>query len=85
MIKMVDGGHWLGDGTDDKLEYGHASYQIPWSFIKTHIMDDGTEIYSRGKHGRMVKPITHPVWGDGVIVDKVKYVDGEWIQTVNSK
>jgi len=33
----------------------------------------------------MVKPITHPVWGDGVIVDKVKYVDGEWIQTVNSK
>ena len=44
MIKMIDGGHWLGNGTDDKLEYGHASYQIPWSFIKTHIMDDGTEI-----------------------------------------
>ena len=83
MVKMIDGGYWLGEG--DQLFHGHASYEIPPAFIKSHILDDGTEIYSRGRHGRMVKPLAHPGWGDGVIVDKVKYINGEWIQTVSNK
>ena len=83
MVKMIDGGYWLGAGED--VYQGHANYQVPPSFIKSHILDDGTEIYSRGRHGRMVKPVEHPVWGDGVIVDKVKYLNGEWIQTVSNK
>ena len=79
MRKMADGSHWLAAGED--LREGHRNYQVPSSFIKSDIMDDGTEIYSRGKSGRMIQPCSHPVWGDGFIVDKVKYGEDGWVRT----
>ena len=78
MRKMVDGSYWFEIG--EVLSYGHRSYQIPPSFIRSDILDDGAEIYSRGKHGRMVQSYQHPVWGDGFIVDKVKYNGGGWVR-----